>query len=161
MPLLGISCFAAMAKKAQNSAVPVEMLDAPPPVSAALRKKILSDPNTAKLAKEVDMDLETFVNTVGYYMNNPDVEPAFLVVSDEELRKNGYEPPTVAQLQANVRESVAMFEAGSANSGFDKPKKNTLELRAVEVGEKKAKPAKADPVSKASSKPAVKAKAKK
>jgi hypothetical protein len=107
----------------------IEQLDAPPPISAELRAKILADPNVAKMAAELEMDLDEFVNTVGYYMNNPGVEPAFLVVSDENLRKMGVEPPTAEAIEANVRASVEAIKAGQAPSGFDEPrKKNVVDL---------------------------------
>jgi len=106
----------------------IEQLDAPPPISAELRAKILADPNVAKMAEELEMDLDEFVNTVGYYMNNPGVEPAFLVVSDENLRKMGVEPPTAEAIEANVRASVEAIKAGQAPSGFDEPRKKPVDL---------------------------------
>ena len=106
----------------------IEHLDAPPPISAELRAKILSDPNIAKMAAELEMDLDTFVNTVGYYMNNPGVEPAFLVVSDENLRKMGVEPPSAEAIEANVRASVEAIKAGQAPSGFDEPRKKAVDM---------------------------------
>jgi hypothetical protein len=106
----------------------IEQLDAPPPVSAELRARILADPNVAKMAAELEMDLDEFVNTIGYYMNNPGVEPAFLVVSDENLRKMGVEPPTAEAIEANVRASVQVIKAGQAPSGFDEPRKKTVHL---------------------------------
>ncbi|MBL8918176.1 MAG: hypothetical protein JNJ54_04910 [Myxococcaceae bacterium] len=108
----------------------VDMLDAPPPISAELRAKILADPNVAKIAKELGKDLDEYVNTIGYYINNPGTEPGFLVVDDDDLRKMGVEPPTAEQLEANVRQSVEAFKAGQAPSGFDAPRRNTLELAA-------------------------------
>ncbi len=108
----------------------VEQLDAPPPISPQLRAKILADPNVAKIAAELEMDLDTFVNTVGYYLNNPGVEPGFLVVSDENLRKMGVEPPSQEAIEANVRASVEAIKAGQAPSGFDEPRKRTVELSA-------------------------------
>lgn len=129
----------------------VEQLDAPPPISAELRAKILSDPNVAKIAKELGKDLEEFVNTIGYYMNNPGTEPAFLVVSDENLRKMGVEPPTAEAIEANVRQSVEAFKAGQAPSGYEKPRRNTLELTAQggQPVEAKADPDLEDTVKKA------------
>ncbi|HEX8435372.1 hypothetical protein [Archangium sp.] len=104
----------------------VEQLDAPPPISAEQRAKILADPNVAKMAAELEMDLEEFVRTVGYYLNNPGVEPAFLVVSDENLRKMGVEPPTAEAIEENVRESVEAIKAGQqSRSGFDDARKKT------------------------------------
>lgn len=106
----------------------IEQLDAPPPISAELRAKILADPNVAKIAAELEMGLEEFVNNVGYYMNNAGIEPAFLVVSDENLRKMGVEPPTAEALEANVRASVEAIKAGQAPSGFEEARKKPVEL---------------------------------
>ncbi len=111
-----------------NPAPDVEQLDAPPQISAEQRAKILADPNVAKIAAELEMDLEEFVNTIGYYQNDPGVEPAFLVVSDENLRKMGVEPPTAEALEANVRASVEAFKAGQAPSGFDQPRKKVVDM---------------------------------
>jgi len=113
---------------ANGSTIDVEQLDAPPPISAEQRAKILADPNIAKIAAELEMDLEEFVNTIGYYQNNPGVEPAFLVVSDENLRKMGVEPPTAEAIEANVRASVEAFKAGQAPSGFDDARKQSVAL---------------------------------
>jgi hypothetical protein len=107
----------------------VEQLDAPPPISAELRAKILADPNVAKMAAALEMDLDEFVNTVGYYMNNPGVEPAFLVVSDENLKKMGVNPPTAEAIEANVRETVETMKAGKPSSGFEEaPRKKGVDL---------------------------------
>jgi hypothetical protein len=111
-----------------SDAADVEQMDAPPPVSAELRAKILADPNVAKIAAELEMELDEFVNTVGYYMSNPGVEPAFLVVSDENLRKMGVEPPSAEAIEANVRASVEAIKAGQAPSGFDEPRKQVVHL---------------------------------
>ncbi|WNG33464.1 hypothetical protein F0U60_07360 [Archangium minus] len=108
----------------------IEQLDAPPPISAELRAKILADPNVAKIAAELEMSLDEFVNSVGYYLNNPGVEPAFLVVSDENLRKMGVEPPTAEAIEANVRASVEAIKAGQAPSGFEAARKKTVDLAA-------------------------------
>lgn len=106
----------------------MEHLDAPPPISAEQRAKILSDPNVAKMAAELEIPVEEFVNTVGYYLNNPGTEPAFLVVSDENLKKMGVDAPTPEALEANVRASVEAIKAGQSPSGFDAAKKKAVEL---------------------------------
>jgi len=106
----------------------VEQLDKPPKISPELRKKILSDPNVAKIAAELEMDLDEFVNTVGYYLNNPGVEPAFLVVSDENLRKMGINPPSAEAIEANVRASVEAIKAGQGTSGFEDSKEKPVDL---------------------------------
>lgn len=106
----------------------VEQLDAPPPISAEQRAKILSDPNVAKMAAELEMPLEEFVNTVGYYLNNPGVEPAFAVVSDADLKKMGIDAPSAEALEASVRASVEAIKAGQSPSGFEQARKNSVEI---------------------------------
>lgn len=113
---------------AMNDNPEVENLDAPPPVSAELRAKILADPNVPKMAAELGMSVDEFVNQIGYYLNNPGVEPAFLVVSDENLRKMGVEPPSAEAIEANVRASVEAIKAGQAPSGFDAPRRSAVNL---------------------------------
>jgi hypothetical protein len=107
---------------------PIEQLDAAPPVSPELRAKILADPNVEKMAAELGMSVDEFVNYIGYYLNNPDAEPAFLVVSDENLRKIGVEPPSAEAIEANVRATVETIKAGLSPSGFDAARKNAVDL---------------------------------
>ncbi len=109
----------------------IEHLEAAPPVSPELRAKILSDPNVAKLAASLGLSLDEFVNQVGYFMNNRDVEPLFAVVKDDELRKLGVEPPSAEAIEANVRASVAAITAGQSPSGFEATKKSAVELPQV------------------------------
>jgi hypothetical protein len=120
----------------------VENLDAPPPISAAQKAKILSDPNVAKIATELGMSVDEFANTVGFYLNNPDTEPGFLVVSDENLRKMGVEPPSAEAIEANVRASVELIKAGTNPSSFHDAKRKTVELQAQQ---EQLKPTAVDP----------------
>lgn len=106
----------------------LEHLDAPPQISAEQRAKILADPNVAKMAAELEMPVEEFVNTIGYYLNNPGTEPAFLVVSDENLKKMGVDAPSPEALEASVRASVEAIKAGQSPSGFDAAKKKAVDL---------------------------------
>jgi hypothetical protein len=84
----------------------------------------------AKIAAELEMELDEFVNTIGYYLNNPGVEPAFLIADDEDLKKMGVKVPTMEAIEANVRASVEAIKAGQAPSGFEPARKNTLEMPA-------------------------------
>lgn len=106
----------------------VEHLDAAPPVSAELRAKILADPNVPKLAASLGLSVDEFVNQIGYFLNNPDTEPLFAVVKDDDLRKMGVEPPSAEAIEANVRASVAAIKAGQAPSGFEDVKKPAVEI---------------------------------
>ena len=105
-----------------------EHLDAAPPIKPELRAKILSDPNVAKMAAELGLTVDEFVNQIGYFMNHPDTEPGFLMVTDEKLREMGVEPPSAEALEANVRASVAVIQAGQAPSGFEAARKNAVDL---------------------------------
>lgn len=120
----------------------VENLDAPPPISAAQKAKILADPNVAKIAAELGMSVDEFANTVGYYLNNPDTEPGFLVVSDENLRKMGVEPPSAEAIEANVRATVELIKAGTNPSAFQDAKRKTVELQSQQ---EQLKPTSVDP----------------
>jgi hypothetical protein len=120
----------------------VENLDAPPPISAAQKAKILSDPNVAKIAAELGMSVDEFANTVGFYLNNPDTEPGFLVVSDENLRKMGVEPPSAEAIEANVRATVEPIKAGTNPSAFQDARRKSVELQAQQ---EQLKPTAVDP----------------
>lgn len=123
----------------------VEMMEAPPPVSPELRAKILADPNVAKLAKELGQDLETYVNTIGFYINNPDVQPALLQASDEDLRKVvGIEPPTFEAITASLKASNDAFMAGQAPSGFEDQKRAAMAIP-KEGGDQPLTPGTVDP----------------
>lgn len=134
--------------------LPVEVLDKAPPIDPALRAKILADPNVAKLAAELGMPLDEYVNQIGYFINNPDAVPALAIASDEDLKKHlGVEAPTFAQIEANLKASNDAFMAGKAPSGFTAHKKNTVELptaggETVEVDTEKTDPKLLDAVKK-------------
>jgi hypothetical protein len=122
----------------------VEQLEAYPPVSAELRTKILADPNVAKMAATLEVSVDELVNQIGYFMNNPGAEPAFMVVSDENLKKFGIEAPTPEAIEANIRKTIEAMKVAEAPSGFDAaPAKKGIDLNAK--GPDQAAPAKADP----------------
>lgn len=132
----------------------VEMMDKAPPIDPALRAQILADPNVAKLAKELGVPLEEYVNQIGFFINNPGVQPALAMASDEDLKnKLGVEAPTFQQIEANLKASNDAFMAGQAPSGFVAHKKNTVEMpsqggKAVEVDTEKTDPKLLDAVKK-------------
>jgi len=134
--------------------LPVEVLDKAPPIDPALRAKILADPNVAKIAAELNVPLEDYVNQIGYYINNPDAVPALAIAKDEDIKKHfGVDPPTFAQIEANLKASNDAFMAGQAPSGFTAHKKNTVEIPTsggsqVEVDTEKTDPKLLDAVKK-------------
>jgi hypothetical protein len=96
----------------------VVSMDKAPQVSPELRARILKDPNVAKMAEALNKPLEEFVNTIGYYMQNPGVEPVLIGATDEALKKQGITVPTADQIAANVRQTVAAIDARAPKSGF-------------------------------------------
>ncbi len=57
-----------------------------------VRAELLKDPDTKRIAKAVGMELEAYVELVLQYAQDKDKEPELAVVSDEELRRNGFNP---------------------------------------------------------------------
>ncbi len=57
-----------------------------------VRAELLKDPETKRIAEAVSMKLEDYVELVLKYAQDKDKEPELAVVSDEELRKNGFNP---------------------------------------------------------------------
>lgn len=122
----------------------MEVMDKAPPISAELRAKIMADPNVAKVAASLGTPIEEFINQIGFFYNNPDTQPALAIASDEDIKKlTGNDPPTFEQIEANVKASAEAWAAGQAPSGYDAPKKNTVEMPAS--GGEQVKPTNADP----------------
>jgi len=55
-----------------------------------VRAELLKDADTKRIAKAVGMELEAYVELVLQYAQDKDKEPELHVVSDEELKKNGF-----------------------------------------------------------------------
>jgi hypothetical protein len=117
------------------------------PESEALRKKILADPNTAKIAENLGVPLEDYVNQVLHFALHPDEEPNVYVVEDAALRQMGYEPPDAEAMGQYIVEAATLAEASSPQSGFvDEAKKKPVQLQASQGS---AAPEKEDPQLKA------------
>jgi len=76
-----------------------------------VRAELLKDADTKRIAKAVGMELEAYVELVLQYAQDKDKEPELHVVSDEELRANGFNPVT-AEEAANMLIAVAKGEMG-------------------------------------------------
>jgi hypothetical protein len=57
-----------------------------------IRAELMKDPDTARIAKAVSMELPAYVEKVLEYLQYPDREPMFNIASDEELQAVGLEP---------------------------------------------------------------------
>ena len=83
-----------------------------------LRKKILSDPNTEQIAKNLGVPLEEYVEQVVHFILNPHEEPNLYVAEDDALRKLGYEPPDAEAMGKFIIEAVTLAEAATGTTGF-------------------------------------------
>lgn len=83
-----------------------------------VRAELLKDADTKRIAKAVGMELEAYVELVLQYAQDKDKEPVLNVVEDEELRANGFNPPTEKQV-ADVLVAAAKGELG-VNQEFQK-----------------------------------------
>lgn len=125
--------------------VQVEVMDKPPPIDPALKAKILADPNVAKIAAALGVPLDDYVNQIGFYINNPDVQPAVLQASDEDIKKHiGIDPPTFEQVTATLKALNDAFMAGNAPSAFEDKKKAAVALP-KEGGDQQVKVGNVDP----------------
>ncbi|WP_257459622.1 hypothetical protein [Archangium lipolyticum] len=80
------------------------------PSPEAIRSRLLADPNTPKLAEQLGVPLEKYVQQVVHFVQNPQEEPQLLVVEDEDLRAMGHEPPEIESLDHLLDEAVAVAD---------------------------------------------------
>ncbi len=87
----------------------------------AMRKQLVEDPNTAKIAEQLKMPVEEYITLVMHYATTGE-KPTFFMVKDEDLRKMGHEPPDKAKMEKYVVDAVATAVAhhGTAFQGEQK-----------------------------------------
>jgi hypothetical protein len=78
-----------------------------------IRAELLKDPDTARIAKAVNMELEAYVEQVLDFLQHPDKQAEFEVAEDEELRAAGYEPMT----EQGVHDLFAAAARGDLDPG--------------------------------------------
>lgn len=93
----------------------------------ALREKLMNDPDTKAIAKNLGVELKAYVDQVVHYVTNPDEEPTFYVASDEDMRSIGWEPPDPDAIGKYLIESVAVAKAADATE-FTDPKKKLVSM---------------------------------
>jgi hypothetical protein len=86
---------------------------------AEIKKRVLEDPNTAKLAETLGMTLEAYVDLVMSYVANPAKEAMMMIVSDDELRAAGYEPPNIKDIAARAQQLREARELTNTSSFAD------------------------------------------
>ncbi|HEX8820787.1 MAG TPA: hypothetical protein VF794_12735 [Archangium sp.] len=78
-----------------------------------IRAELMKDPDTARIAKAVSMELADYVEKVLTYLQYPDRRPEFEVAEDEELRAAGYNPMT----EQDVHDVFAAAVRGDLDPG--------------------------------------------
>ncbi|WP_224240625.1 hypothetical protein [Hyalangium gracile] len=118
-----------------------------------VRAELLKDADTKRIAKAVGMELEAYVELVLQYAQDKDKEPVLEVVEDEELRANGFNPPSAEDVAKFIIQG-AKGELG-VNQEFEKSEFETSKgpkgpaLTATPTGEiPKVDPSLADQVKK-------------
>jgi hypothetical protein len=108
----------------------------------AIRKKVLADPNTEQIAKNLGVPLEDYVNQVVHFVLHPNEDPNIYIVEDEDLRAMGLEPPNAEEMGRFVMnaatEATAIEEAKGSRTEFVEARKDPVRLqdpRAASSGE--------------------------
>lgn len=108
------------------------MLRGPMPKDpAAIRAKILADPNIATIAEKLHVEnMEEFIDKIVHYAMNPSAEPQLYVVEDEDLIKAGFTPPNGAEIEAYMNQAIATFGAHELTA-FDQAKQQKVAMPSV------------------------------
>lgn len=101
-----------------------------------IRAELMKDPDTARIAKAVNMELAAYVEKVLDYLQHPDKRPNFDVADENDMRAAGYTPKSEEDIR-EVFQAVVNGDLDPANkyqkSGFDAGagvRKATLEVPA-------------------------------
>ena len=71
---------------------------------AAVRAKVVADPNTKRIADSLEMPFDEYVEMVMKYVANPNLEPQLHIASDADLRAAGVPVPDMNEVVAYVNE---------------------------------------------------------
>lgn len=123
------------AKKAASKKAPS------PQKIAAIKKKLLADPNTAGIAKNVGLSLDDYVKQVMSFVANPALEPELYIVKDKDLRKHGFEPPDPSAIIHYLKEAKELIEVTEVSKFTDKKKKKVeLDSKVEQLDEEYSSP---------------------
>jgi hypothetical protein len=109
------------------------MPDAPSKPRSALevRKKVLADPNTAKIAEKLGVPLEEYVEGVVHFAMNPEQLPEYVVASDADLKeKFGLDPAPNDQQIIKIFEENLKFATLNDTTDFKQAEKAQVALDA-------------------------------
>jgi hypothetical protein len=101
-----------------------------------IRAELMKDPDTARIAKAVNMELPAYVEKVLDYLQHPEKRPVYDVADEADLRAAGYTPKSEEDIR-EVFQAVVNGDLDPASkyqkSGFDAAsgvRKATLEVPA-------------------------------
>lgn len=93
-----------------------------------VRARLLGDPDTRRIAQDVGLELEEYVELVLHYASHPDQEPQLYVAPDEELRAAGYDAPSAEAVSefflAGARGELGIGNAQVYSSQFERSSNN-------------------------------------
>ena len=75
---------------------------------AVIRKQLSEDPDTLEIAKAFKIPVETYIDMVLKYAQNPDLEPELTILDEDEIQTHGETLPT----QAEVMKWLEQVESG-------------------------------------------------
>jgi Mg/Co/Ni transporter MgtE len=84
-----------------------------------MKKMVLEDPNTAELAKTLEMTTEEYAALVFKYLANPNAEPQVYIAEDDDLRAAGFEPPDLNKVAAYINERAEAVEITNSSKFAD------------------------------------------
>ncbi len=97
-----------------------------------IKKKILADPNTAKIAATLGQDLQEYVEGVLHFVMNPDEKPELVVVTDEVAKERfGLTLPKEAEILAKFNAEYEMATIAD-KTDFTDPKAKPLAISTPE-----------------------------
>jgi hypothetical protein len=97
-----------------------------------IRARVLADPHTSAIARQIGLALEEYVALVVQYATNPELEAELYVVKDDVLaRETGYQAPTEQQLHDFVRQGAATQRASGESTRFEAAAKPKVALTVV------------------------------
>lgn len=94
---------------------------------ADLGRMLRDDPNTAALARELNVTVDEYVKQVLQFAAHPELEPQLVVVDDDDLRSQGFEPADGEAMGQYLVDLAAVAEAGEG-SGFSAATKAKVAL---------------------------------
>ena len=97
-----------------------------------VRDELLNDPDTANIAKKLCMPLEEYVEQVLYYAQNPDIEPEFDLIPEEEVKSYGGSTiEEVKQWFIDVQEGKIDLRLPHEKDAFEEAKKNPIIIPSI------------------------------